>query len=538
MGIPSYFSHIIRNYSNIIRNLKYFNDSNIVLHHLFMDCNSIIYDSVRSVEYLDNDTEFEEKVINIIIKQIENYIHTIKPTKTVFIAFDGVAPFAKMEQQRTRRHKNLFLNQLDFTDEKTNNSKWDTTAITPGTKFMNKLSEKIEYAFSYVNKKYGIEQVIVSTSNESGEGEHKLFEFLRNNELSNDNVALYGLDSDLIMLSIFHIYQTNNIYIFREAPEFVKNMLPVGSVYNDTDPYFLDINLLTNNIIDRMDCIDNSIVRVYDYVFLCFFLGNDFLPHFPAMNIRTHGIDTILDIYRLQLGKTYNASIIDTNYKINWRNLRKVIEKISAKEKDFLLQEYSYRKKFDSFKFKEETFEDKEKLFQNTPIIYRSQEKYISPDLDFWETRYYKTLFKHDVTDKFIKDVCNNYMEGLEWVLKYYTKGCVDWRWKYNYSYPPLFKDLINFIPHFEMTFIKENNNMPFHPYTQLSYVLPITNHRLIPDKISKFLKYNYREYYSENYKFEWAFCRYFWESHPILPDIPLDVLENWNIQINSYVTN
>jgi 5'-3' exoribonuclease 2 len=216
---------------------------------------------------LDNDTEFEEKVINIIIKQIENYIHTIKPTKTVFIAFDGVAPFAKMEQQRTRRHKNLFLNQLDFTDEKTNNSKWDTTAITPGTKFMNKLSEKIEYAFSYVNKKYGIEQVIVSTSNESGEGEHKLFEFLRNNELSNDNVALYGLDSDLIMLSIFHIYQTNNIYIFREAPEFVKNMLPVGSVYNDTDPYFLDINLLTNNIIDRMDCIDNSIVRVYDYVF-------------------------------------------------------------------------------------------------------------------------------------------------------------------------------------------------------------------------------------------------------------------------------
>ena len=26
MGIPSYFSHIIRNYSNIIRSLKYFSE--------------------------------------------------------------------------------------------------------------------------------------------------------------------------------------------------------------------------------------------------------------------------------------------------------------------------------------------------------------------------------------------------------------------------------------------------------------------------------------------------------------------------------
>ena len=39
MGIPSYFSYIIRNYSNIIRK-----DCNRV-QLLLMDCNSIIYDS-------------------------------------------------------------------------------------------------------------------------------------------------------------------------------------------------------------------------------------------------------------------------------------------------------------------------------------------------------------------------------------------------------------------------------------------------------------------------------------------------------------
>ena len=169
-------------------------------------------------------------------------------------------------------------------------------------------------------------------------------------------------------------------------------------------------------------------------------------------------------------------------------------------------------------------------MFQNVPIIYRNQESYICPEANFWESRYYKSLFKSQPTNKFMKDLCSNYLEGLEWVFKYYSKGCYDWQWKYNYHYPPLFKDLLQHIPHFETEFVKKKPEQPLLPITQLSYVLPITNHHLMPKKVQEFLSKFYSHNYVKDYQFEWAFCRYFWESHPVLPEISNSDIKRWEI--------
>jgi 5'-3' exonuclease len=536
MGIPSYFSYIIKNHSNIIRNLDYHRNRNkTIFNHLFIDANSIIYDAYhnllkeRNLNILTTN-EIENIIIDMVIVSIQKYILYVKPTDTIFIGFDGVAPFAKMEQQRTRRYKSEFLSKLSFKNDSTQvpKSPWNTTSITPGTNFMNLLSKRISHEFVLCESKYGVKKIIVTPSVDPGEGEHKIYDHIRNHMNKKDIVAIYGLDADLIMLSIFQLIYCKNIYVFREAPEF--GSLKSGEVSVKL-PLFLNIELLASSILAEMDCKYSTYDRVNDYVFLCFFLGNDFLPHFPALNIRTHGIQILVDTYRKCIGNKEDRYLISKEGKIQWKNVRIMLEEIAKHEKEYILNEYSLRDKMENRKYEQTTEKEKEELLNNTPIIFRAEEKYISPNEMNWEERYYKILLHSSRDGVDLKNICNNYLEGLEWVYKYYTRGCPHWKWKYNYHYPPLVCDLIQYIPHYETEFITENNSKPFSPYTQLSYVLPVSQFDLLPKKVSNYLLTNFSNMYSSKIEFKWAFCRFFWESHVSSKSIPLNILENWEKQ-------
>jgi 5'-3' exoribonuclease 2 len=585
MGIPSYFSHVVRRHPQIISRLTK-NSSNkkcegiINIDNLYLDSNSIIYDAIRTLENQDS-CDFEERLINAVCEKIAFYIRKIGATQRVFIAFDGVAPMAKLNQQRTRRYKSWYQARLKeevlrglvtghpTTPDNNNNinnnkglapsnggltgaSTYNTSAITPGTQFMEKLSKAIHLQYGSPNacKTFGIKSIIISTSSEAGEGEHKIFEYIRANpDYHKDTITvIYGLDADLIMLSLNHLHLCKQLYLHRETPEFIKN---IDSSLDHESDYLFCINTLNSAV--EMECFDNttplsgtSVPKLsgvvggvitsapLTYVFMCFLLGNDFLPHFPSLNIRTNGLDKIMNAYKLIKSPAF--FVLDTSKGIvfNWKNIRSWIDVLAKQEHENIKEEYVLRSKlkYNHMNNKDDTLEQKfDKIILQYPLREREVEEYINPNEAGWEQRYYRTLFDISIDDARRKEICMNYLEGLEWTMKYYTSGCPDWTWCYNYDYPPLLCDLIKYVPYFETKLINPAN-LPTYavsPLVQLSYVLPRSSMYLLPDVLHRVLLKEHPEWYGTTsyaeYPLVWAFTRYIWESHVKLPEINIKEL-------------
>jgi 5'-3' exoribonuclease 1 len=91
----------------------------------------------------------DEEMIAGIFQYIDRLFQIAKPKKLLFIAVDGVAPRAKLNQQRSRR----FRAARDRKEAMENAGKtgdnsgdvFDSNCITPGTEFMYHLSVWLKY---------------------------------------------------------------------------------------------------------------------------------------------------------------------------------------------------------------------------------------------------------------------------------------------------------------------------------------------------------------------------------------------------------
>ena len=569
MGIPSYFSHVIRKFPSVISKLKTMcikNKSSTLLlkysnkdrvdykkvDRLYLDSNSIIYDSIVDLSYGIDKDEFESKLIQKVCLKLEEYIRMVSPKEMVYIAFDGIAPQAKLKQQKTRRYKSWYMKQYDHrittgADEEyiPNKTSWDTSAITPGTEFMNKLNLQIRYYFRNA-KLFSTNSIIISGSDEEGEGEHKIMTHIRESDeksIKKDNVFVYGLDADLIMLTLNHLTYCPNLYLFRETPEFIKS---INKTLDPNENYVIDISKLSESIESciygkDVDTSSDTKPCIEDYMFICFLLGNDFLPHFPSLNIRTIGMDYIIDTYR-NIILNRNIRIINNKGNaergINWKHLRLLIRELAKNERANFMSEHKHRDRMekrirDNRDARNVDSDEKFEVYMmDSPILERPVEKYINPFDHGWETRYYDMLCNIDLNEikridksnkivhrneySDIRKICNNYLEGLEWTYNYYTGIRTDWSWCYQYNYAPLLYDLQYTIPYSDGKEIIESENIVSNPKNtdveQLSYTLPRSSSYLLPIPLQR--SQNVTSNRGEFMNIEWAYCRYFWESH------------------------
>ena len=133
------------------------------------------------------------------------------------------------------------------------------------------------------------------------------------------------------------------MYLFRETPSFIKSIdksLDPDCLYIVNIPEFKNqlVYYLNNDMVPENKQQEN---KLYDYIFLCFFLGNDFLPHFPSLNIRTSGMDILMETYRNVL-KDKNIIV---NGKIKWKHMRLLIEELAKNEEENIQREYKIRNK-------------------------------------------------------------------------------------------------------------------------------------------------------------------------------------------------
>lgn len=647
MGIPSYFSNIVKQYKHVIKRLAGLPQ----IHNLYMDTNGLIYDAVRVVgsNHGMSDNEYEAKIIQCVCEKIDEYLTLFRPTNKVLIAFDGVAPVAKLNQQRERRYKSWFTGvvektiarknalldptSIDGVGNKMESKAWNTSSITPGTAFMKKLNTRMHDYCAEKSRIIGSSVVyIYSGSDVPGEGEHKIFEYIRDdaNYHRDTTTLIYGLDADLIMLCLNHLHISQHIYLYRDTPEFIQSL---DTTLSCTEQYYLDIpafacsleavmrettaprvntntNTSSSYVSDASTIAKNApqqeyhittdvIAAIDDYIVMAFMLGNDFMPHFPSLNLRTNGMTVLLQTYANMFRESKEYLVtrdpVTGRPNIVWKTMRSFIALLADTEHNRFMNEHKLRERQSKQRFgggdgggssgggsisKKGGLDQKTSSATETPTVVvdirdltkiacervvqlvanvekchslndfmtiplqeRAVEKYIDPYRENWEYRYYDALFGVDIYANGVKykgnvgidrlqSICVNYIEGLEWTMRYYSTGCVDWRWTYKYPYAPLLVDLMRYMPHLDTALFPSAPNggtpakNPVQDIVQLCYVLPMASHGLLPPSVAEKLKRYYSHYYCDKLDFKWSYCKYFWEAHTELPHIRISELE------------
>lgn len=537
MGIPSYFISLLKQNPNLLTKLT----PNLVINGLYFDSNSIIYDVIRELEAASPDNKITDKsVYHNVCEKLMLYIKTIQPRNEVYISLDGVAPAAKMEQQRQRRYKTQMIRNIKQSFDASPSLKINTNQITPGTEFMEQMCLYIKKYFNS-HKVYNSNnepiKILLNLSDIPGEGEHKIYNYIRQhhntlkqkyNTCSYKHIV-YGLDSDLIMLSLINSDVVDNIYLLREAPPFIKQ---IHKHYLPGELYYIDFN----NIID----IITYSIHQDDYVLISFILGNDFIPHNPAFNIRNAGLDIVINTYKTVFNNSIggrNITYVDNRKRyIHMYNLKKLFIELSTLEKQHFKNNIERKNKLalkpPMSANNNLTIDDRLNLIPKINVEKERNIFLFSDGEHTWKKNYYKVCFHTDYSDatpSIIADgertndfinILDNYIDALFWNFDYYTQNNVDVFWKYNYHHAPLLGDVVSVMSDFnyDNRFLRYNcfsiENNPIHPQTQLSYVLPRESNILLSKEIKTHIEKHIPELIHHNLNYDYAFSTYLWEGH------------------------
>uniref|UniRef100_A0A671WIT7 5'-3' exoribonuclease 1 n=1 Tax=Sparus aurata TaxID=8175 RepID=A0A671WIT7_SPAAU len=559
MGVPKFYRWISERYPCL---------SEVVKEHqipefdnLYLDMNGIIHQCSHPN---DEDVHFrisEEKIFADIFHYLEVLFRIIKPRKVFFMAVDGVAPRAKMNQQRGRRFRSAkeaedkIKKALDKGEVLPTEARFDSNCITPGTDFMARLQEQLEY---FVHNKLSTDKlwqnvrVYLSGHETPGEGEHKIMEFIRseNRKPSHDpntRHCLYGLDADLMMLGLTS-HEPNFSLLREEVRKFGKNVLCLNVFHFNTLHVTCTLNMCVFFFQKHIGS-DYDLERIIDdWILMGFLVGNDFIPHLPHLHISHDALPLLYKTYISVLPSL--GGYLNENGHLNLRNFEKYLEKLSEFDREHFSEVFVDLKWFESKvgnKYlneaaglaaeKEAASKEANKKEDSALCLaaLTSSEKVIGEgkgddeeeEDDMFETEfrqykrtYYMTKMGVDVvSDEFLAKQARCYVEGIQWILHYYYHGVQSWSWYYPFHYAPFLSDIRN-IAGLKLTF---DLGKPFMPFQQLLAVLPAASMELLPQAYRHLMTSENSpiiEYYPLDFKTDLNGKQQEWEAVVLIPFI------------------
>ena len=546
MGVPGFFlwlwktykaRHFVFSKSNIpkideiiITNIDYFLlDMNCMIHPV---CFETLAEFNKTKDYIDIN-KLENKMIENVIIYLEKLISIAEPKKGIYIAIDGVAPVAKMKQQRMRRYKSIHDNEL-FNKIKTKHNIpipyfWNNSAITPGTKFMKKLTQHLTEWSTMYNTKHKLE-IIFSPSSVPGEGEHKVLQFIRSNKTIY-NYIVYGLDADLIFLMLSTGLDT--IYLMREANKMDSNTTDIINFISLKTMKTCIVDSFSNIIEKKIDKsvrfkISNEKI-IDDFIFICSLMGNDFLPHMPALDIYDHAIDRLMETY-VDILITNNYIIDRTSPDlINNDIFYKFIVKLASMEEETIVVNYGKKKRI-PYCMSKEPYEIEIFRIENMIFKYNDPIRLGDGTMSEWRERYYKHhyMVEKGEYDEFANNMAYHYMIGLKWVTMYYFDKCPSWDWYYPFDHAPFLNDMVHKMKD-NIFMIEFKESVPLSPLMQLLIVLPKDTCYLLPDILRKIMtntNSSAAHLYPSKFELDMIGKKKYWMCNPILPNLEINLIK------------
>jgi 5'-3' exoribonuclease 1 len=521
MGVPGLFPFIKETYTGAITNFTPDEPGRSwEFDYVYLDSNPFLHDAVRFIFNLGENhrikdqyapltyAEKELKVFELFFDKIVEVLSIASPQKVLYIALDGCAPRAKMNQQRERRFGSGLKRHED--EETRGVEIVDTSMITPGTEFMHRLSQYMFWRLRIFTEalKSDIE-IIYDSPSSPGEGEHKIMDYIRSlpeKERMDATHCMFGPDGDLLFLTLSaHV---KKIHLLREDKQ------PNKQEYYD----LVNSSAIAEGLVDLMNqrhLLNNHSRTLFDvsndFTLIGFFVGNDFLPKIKMFHRLKDGLNKLIGVY---ITLTKQGHTLTHNININIEGFSRFVFLLSNSEEKYLAHQATVIVPED--KFLDHT------LLKHATLGQRNDgSKFVSRiDMSGYRQSYYN---KAGIDGKngdreyenSILQMCKDYFKNLVWVYKYYVEKLPSWEESYKWHYPPLMFDLARYLNNLRKFSINNSAvkevttfdlSTPSLPFEQLLSVLSPYSYKILPKELwylmtDKSSLFNEKGYYPESFE-------------------------------------